>query len=284
MEPVHLLYVACGRADISVQALYAAYSALAYQGSLNLSIHIYTDDLAFFHPLTGHIALHEVTAETLRSWRGPGDYPFRIKIAAIADLAKNESAAKVLFADADTFFFAEMAPAYERTDKQNAVMHRKEYLISRHPTRQLQRFRDRMGKFRFRDSAVDLNSDMWNSGAIGLHASQFHLLETILAFIDTVSPHYKKQLVEQYAVSYYLQKNAQVHPCDDRLFHYWNQKAEYGKAISQRLERWRSLPLEAALQELRQNRIELPPYQPQHGWFRRLSDRILGEGRESGGV
>src|SRR5438552_4020922 len=187
MEPVHLLYVACGRADISVQALYAAYSALAYQGSLNLSIHIYTDDLASFHPLAGHIA-------------------------------------------------------------------------------------------------VDLNSDMWNSGAIGLHASQFHLLETILAFIDTVSPHYKKQLVEQYAVSYYLQKNAHVHPCDDRLFHYWNQKAEYGKAISQRLERWRSFPLEAALQELRQNRIELPPYQPQHGWFRRLSDRILGEGRESGGV
>ena len=147
-----------------------------------------------------------------------------------------------------------------------------------HPTGQLRRFRRRMGKFRFRGSAIDLNADMWNSGAIGLHPSQFHLLHTALAFIDAISPHYKKQLVEQYAVAYFLQKNAQVRPCDDVLFHYWAQKPEYQAAIEPRLEKWRSMPLAGALAELRAQRILLPPYHPRHGWVRRLSDRLLRRG------
>jgi hypothetical protein len=124
---------------------------------------------------------------------------------------------------------------------------------------------------------------MWNSGAIGLHPNQFHLLDTMLAFIDAVSPHYKKQLVEQYAVSYYLQKNARLHQCDDCLFHYWAQKAEYEKEIGPRLERWRNLPVDDALNELRHNRIELPPYQVKHGFWRSLTDRVFGGDTESAG-
>ena len=78
------------------------------------------------------------------------------------------------------------------------------------------------------------------------------------------------------AVAYYLQKNATVHPCDDVLFHYWAQKAEYQRAIETRLAAWQEKPLESALEELRRNPIVLPPYVPRHGWVRRLSDRIFG--------
>lgn len=274
----HLLYLACGHRNLRVQALYAAYSALAWKGDLALATHVYTDAAADFHPLAGHLQIHELSPQQVRSWRGPGDYPFRIKIAALAEAASEHADDRILFADSDTFFFAELAPAFARIGPASAVLQRKEYPVLTHSTGQLRRFRRNMGKFRFRGSAIDLNADMWNTGAIGLHPSQFHLLHTVLAFIDAISPHYKKQLVEQYAVAYFLQKNAQVRACDDVLFHYWAQKPGYQAAIEPRLDKWRSTPLPEALAELRAQRIILPPYRPQHGWVRRLSDRLLRRG------
>jgi hypothetical protein len=272
----HVVYLACAHRNVRVQALYAAYSALAWKGALELAVHVYTDAPAVFEPLAGGIQVHALGAEKLRAWRGPGRYPFRIKIAALAEAAREHPEGRVLFADSDTFFFAEFAPVFARIGVGSAVLHRKEYPVLTHPTGQLERFRRRMSKFVFRGSPIDLSADMWNSGAIGLHPSQFPLLHTVLAFIDTISPHYKKQLVEQYAVAYFLQKNAQLHACDDVLFHYWAQKAEYQQVIEQRLQAWKPMPLESALAELRENRIVLPPYQPQHGWVRRMSDRVLG--------
>jgi len=179
--------------------------------------------------------------------------------------------------DAKEVSSTELVDLYlSRIDEHNAVLHRREYSVLTYPTGQLRRFRQRMNRLQFRGSAIDLNADMWNSGAIGLHPSQFHLLQTVLGFIDVVSPRFKKQLVEQYAVAYYLQKNATVHPCDDVLFHYWAQKAEYQRAIETRLGDWKGKPLESALDDLRRNPIVLPPYIPRHGWVRRLSDRIFG--------
>jgi hypothetical protein len=272
----HLIYLACGHRNLHVQALYAAYSALAWKGPLDVSVHVYTDAPTAFQPLADRIVMHELGAEKVRAWRGPGNYPFRIKIAALAEAARECSEERVLFVDSDTFFFAESAPVFARIRPGSAVLHRKEYPVLSHPTGQLQRFRQRMAKFHFRGSSIDLNADMWNSGAIGLHPTQFHLLHTVLAFIDAISPHYRKQLVEQYAVAYFLQKNAQVHACDDVLFHYWAQKPEYQHKIEERLQRWKSMAVEEALAELRAERIVLPPYQPRHGWVRRLSDRVLG--------
>jgi hypothetical protein len=271
----HLIYLACGPRSLHVQALYAAYSALAWKGALDLQAHIYTDAADFFQPLIDHIQVHELTAEKVRAWRGPGNYSFRIKIAALAEATRVHAEERILFADSDTFFFADLTPVFARIGPGNAVLHRKEYAVVTHPTGQLQRFRKRMGKFHFRGSAIDLNADMWNSGAIGLHPAQFHLLHTVLAFIDAISSQYKKQLVEQYAVAYFLQKNARLHACEDVLFHYWAQKTEYQHLIEPRLQRWKSMPLDEALAELRADRIVLPPYQPRHGWVRRLSDRVL---------
>ena len=271
----HLIYLACGPRNVQVQALYAAYSALAWEGALKVQVHVYSDAPTVFQQLAGRIHVYELSAERVRVWRGPGNYPFRIKIAALEEAARAHAEERVLFADSDTFFFADFAAVFARIGPASAVLHCKEYGVLSHSTGQLQRFRKRMGKFHFRGSTIDLDADMWNSGAIGLHPSQFHLLHTVLAFIDAISPHYKKQLVEQYAVAYFLQKNAQVHACNDVLFHYWNQKAEYQREMEPRLKRWESMPVEDALAELRGQRIVLPPYQPQHGWVRRLSNRVL---------
>jgi hypothetical protein len=182
---------------------------------------------------------------------------------------------KLLFVDSDTFFTADFGGIFENIAPEHSVLQVREYGVRTHPTGQLARFRKQMRKRLFRGSAVDLDADMWNSGVIGLHPRNFHLLRTMLAFIDAISPHYRKQLLEQYAVSYYLQKNTNVHACGDVLVHYWQQKSEYQRAIEPRLARWRDMNLEAALEELRAGPILLPPFARRHGWVRRMRDRVI---------
>src|SRR5437868_9355670 len=169
MDSVHLMYLSVGSRDIAVQALYAAYSALAHRGSLAVTVHVYTDMTEVFEPLRPRVQIHELTAETIRAWRGPGNYPFRMKIAALAEMARSFPDERIFFADSDTFFVGELAPLFGRIDEHNAVLHRREYSVLTCPTGQLRRFRRRMSRMQFRGSAIDLDAEMWNSGAIGLH-------------------------------------------------------------------------------------------------------------------
>ena len=122
----HLIYLACGHRNVRVQALYAAYSALAWKGEQELAVHLYTDVPADFQPLAAHLQVHELSAETLRSWRGPGDYPFRIKIAALAEAASEHADDRLLFADSDTFFFGAIPPVFARIGPGSAVLQRRE--------------------------------------------------------------------------------------------------------------------------------------------------------------
>jgi hypothetical protein len=259
---------------LAVQALYACYSALAYKGSLELSIHVYSDRAHDFAPLRKHVDIKQVTEGTIRRWRGPSDYPYRMKIAALEDLGQQFPDHKLLFDDSDTFFVSNLSGVFERIGEHDSVLHVREYPVRTHATGQLVRFRKQMAKRSFRGGAVDLDADMWNSGAIGLHPRNFYLLKTMLAFIDAIAPHYKKQLLEQYAVSYYLQKNTAVHPCDDALFHYWQQKREYQRVIEAKLSQWKGMELQVALEELRKERIVLPPFVRRHGWVRRMRDKV----------
>jgi hypothetical protein len=271
-----LLYLAIGSRDLAAQALYACYSALAYRPADNVDMHVFTDCPSAFDPLREYLQVQEVSGATLARWQGQQRYPYRMKVAALEDMAERFPADKLLFADSDTFFTADFAPICDHIGPVDSVLQAREYPVRTHATGQLLRFRKQMGKRLFRGSAIDLDADMWNSGAIGLHPRNFHLLRTVLAFIDSVSPHYRKQLLEQYAVSYYLQKNTTVHPCGDVLVHYWQQKSQYQQAMQPMLARWKDMKLDAALQELRGNRITLPPFVRRHGWVRRTRDRFLG--------
>jgi hypothetical protein len=116
---------------------------------------------------------------------------------------------------------------------------------------------------------------MWNSGVIGLNASQTPLLREMLAGIDRVSPHFRKGLVEQFFVSYHLQRNSDIVACDRQIVHYWAQKNEYEAAIRKRIDRWHSLTLELACEELRTEPLLLPPPQPKKkNLLRRLWERV----------
>jgi hypothetical protein len=257
--PTRLVLQAYGSDDVREEALYAAWSALAWQGDAALAVHVYTDAPAAFAPLAASLALRPLSPEDIRRWRGPCDFTHRLKAEMIREVARLHPSDPLLYLDADVFFVSPVAPVLGRIGPGAAVMHEREYNVAERDTPQLRKFRRRMTPLRFRGEPVDLTRDMWNAGALGLHPAQFDVLDAWLEFIDALYPSVPAGLVEQYGASLLVQRRARVSPCADAVFHYWFQKEEYGAAIRGELAVLRERPLADALAHLRAHRLALPP-------------------------
>ncbi|MGB8932534.1 MAG: hypothetical protein WCC48_14925 [Anaeromyxobacteraceae bacterium] len=262
MPGAHLVYLASGRDEFLAQALYSAWTALAWKGSLPLRIHVYTDRPGYFAALAPAVEPVLLDAGRTRDWRGPWDFVYRMKAKVVEDVARRFPDEPVLFADADTFWLGDLGQAFARIGERSAVMHLREYHAGTHGSPQMLKFRRRMGRARFRGQPIDVQAWMWNSGALGLHPSHFPLLADWIAFMDEVHPANRKPIVEQFSIGWLLQRRLDlVSPCDDVLFHYFDDKDRHLAAIGERLPRLQQLPREEALAWLRAEplRIEGAP-------------------------
>jgi hypothetical protein len=264
-----------GLESCRVQALYAAWSVLAHGEGLPLTVHVYTDDPAFFAPLAAAgVELRMLSAEDIRRWKGPCRFVHRVKIEMIREMAALHPEDRLLYLDADVFAVAPLAAVFSRIGPGAAVMHEREYSVATRDTDQIRRFRRGLGRLAFRGAPVDLQGDMWNAGAVGVDPAQFPLLDRWLEFVDTLYPRYSRGIVEQYGIALLLQRATTLTPCTDEVFHYWFQKDEYVEAIGRELEVLRSRPFADAAAHLRANRLALPP--PERRRHRlTLRDRIV---------
>ncbi|HET7752595.1 MAG TPA: hypothetical protein VFK85_01690 [Anaeromyxobacteraceae bacterium] len=276
MKPLQVVYQAYGLPEIRIEALYAAWSALAHAGDSPLVVHVYTDEPAVFRGLDSRIEVHALAPERIREWRGPCDFTHRLKAMMIQDLATRRPTEPLLYLDGDTFFVGPLAGIRERIGPGRAVMHEREYSVAASQTGQMKKFRAHMGPLSFDGGPIDLDGDMWNAGAIGLDPEQFPLVGRWISFVDEVYPHYRHGLVEQYAVSLILQRAAKLAACDDLVFHYWFQKDEYDAAIRADLDRIAAMPFEDALAYVRANRIALPPPAKKRSERKGFWARLLG--------
>lgn len=259
MGRVHIATQAYGSEEIRVQALYAAWSALAWRGDRDVAVHVYTDAPEEFAPLAAAIDVCPMSPARIAEWRGPVDFVHRLKAAMVQDVVRRFPAEPLLYVDADVFFTRPVDEVFSRIGPGRGVLHLKEYEVATSDKPQMRKFRRALSRLTFRGKPIDLTAAMWNAGAMGMDPAQFGIVQDWLAFIDEVYPHYRRGLVEQYSCGYFLQKATTVSPCDDVLFHYWYQKEDYVAAIRAELEVLRARPLEEALAHLRDHRLALPP-------------------------
>jgi hypothetical protein len=255
---LRLVTLAYGGEPVRTQALYCAWSALAWAEGLPLSVHVYTDEPAAYAALEGRIAVEPVTMDRVRAWRGPDDFVHRQKTELVRDVAARFPGDPLLYVDSDTFFTGPVARAAERIAPGRSVLHVREFPVATHPTSQLKKFRREMKDVTFRGAPVDLRCDMWNAGALGLDPAQFGLLAEWLELIDAVYPRVQRFFVEQFAISLLLQRETTVAAVDDVLFHYWFQKDEYTEELRRALRAMAALPPAQADERLRTSPIRLP--------------------------
>jgi len=250
--------LAHGRDDVRAQALYSAWSTLAWAGELPLALHVYTDAPELFAPLGPAVTTRRVDAEEIRAWRGPHDFVFRTKPLLFADMVARFPAEPILYLDADTFFVAPVATVAARISAASSVMHLRERNVATDPGSQMRKFRRDVSRVMVRGKPADISCDMWNAGVIGMDPTRFGLVPDWLELVDALYPATRRWVVEQYGIALLLQRAGQLQACDDAIFHYWFQKGGYTAAIERELAVLRTLPPAEALARVRAGRLALP--------------------------
>jgi hypothetical protein len=234
-------------------------SALAHAGDAPVAVHVVTDAPEAFAPIAPRIQIDPATAADVARWRGADGFHLRAKPAVFREVARRFPSDALLLVDADTFFVGDVGRAFARIGAGAAVLWEREYAVATSDLAVMHRFRRRLRRARFRGAPIDPGVDMWNSGAVGLAPAQLPLVDEWLAFIDEVYPPTRRWILEQFAISWVLQRaGVAVSPCDDVLVHYWFDKAGHAAAVEDALARTEALPLDAALAWIRAHPIDLP--------------------------
>lgn len=267
MEAVQGVIVAYGgHPNLRSQANYALLSAMAFGGDPPPTFTIYTDSPEWFASFTSWTRVEPLDAPRIATLTGGSGDPYHLKLAAIRDAAMRSPQTPVLFCDADTFFTAPYSPLAQRLHAADRVMHRREYAIATHPTSQMRKFRRALRHAGLQETLSGLF--MWNSGVIGLPAGSAHVVDEALAILQRLAPHTKKKyLAEQFSISLAMQTGATVATADDFVFHYWYQKAEYTRAIQQRLDAWRDWSIADKIAALRAQPLALPYRRQKLHWW-----------------
>jgi hypothetical protein len=233
-----LVYQAYGRSDIVQQVLFSVVSLKShYSGKFPFEIEIYTDrksDLEDFFQNEAQIRLIEFTNQDLQKWRGEIQFVHRVKLEILKAASAEGSA--VVYLDGDTYFKANPDPLFRQISDSVSLMHLRESSLAEGfdlLTRKIAKFVKRKS---FQTKTETLNippeTEMWNAGVIGVSAQNTKWFQPMIDLTDVLYSKYQKHVMEQLAVSYYLNRETEVLPAESLIHHYWDQKPEFDLAIA----------------------------------------------------
>jgi hypothetical protein len=217
---LYLCFGGGGYPDELIHAVLAARHTLGAERD-RYRIVVYTDDGLPFRDLPVHV--ETVSRDTLAQWAGPFDHMFRRKAVAIREAMK-ASQGELLYCDTDTYFLKHPGRVFDRIGPGRSVMHAKEgtpasvraedlsAVLTRHT------FTTRAGE-RWQ---VSPETPILNAGVIGLHETDFPLVDEVIHLIDQICPHLPAYFgTEQFSFSACLSERTQVSTSDDVIHHYW---------------------------------------------------------------
>jgi hypothetical protein len=237
IKPETIMYFCYGPQPLYDQTIYSILSLLHVTAvsSLNARVVVYCDRPDAFVKLP--VETIEVDQRQLDAWLGGSDYIHRRKTCAIID-ALQRFAGKVMFLDSDTYWIGSPETIFRRIGPDRACFHLKEgYLRSTGTpfdnalTRQLESHRYRIGSDALVE--VDRTTIMWNTGVVGVDASNLGLMNDALALSDEIWDEadpdgaYGKKIhhAEQFAMGYAF-RNCRLSEADDAVYHYWPSAAK----------------------------------------------------------
>ena len=246
----NLVYYVYGADQYVRQTLFSIMSALRFEASTNRPwrIIIYTDNPDPYRDLNA--TLEYLDADRMREWAGPANFGHRRKIFALQHSLETYGPSVLL--DCDTYFRKSPRRLFARMGPGNIIMHLCEARFDRlsHPDAVALAQGLCSAPFSVCDQlyGFTMKSLMWNSGVVGLHTADAHLIEQVICLSDAI---YQRSLTpssgkpaawcalsEQVAWSRVLAGAARVRECGDIVFHYWlhDLRTPFQKVLAERLE------------------------------------------------
>jgi hypothetical protein len=265
-----LVYQAYGVTDVMRQTTFSIVTLLGQlKESKALRVVVYTDKPEFFYDFfKGESRIHfeVVSLEQIKKWRGAIDFVHRVKIEILKD-ASNKFSGPLFYADGDTYFLESPRALFMQVSDQISLMHIPESALDKGKdpiSKKMNRFvKKNVFKVDSKDVKIESSTVMWNAGVIGVSESNKKFFDQIVQLTDEMHSRYPKHVNEQLAVSFVLQKNTRVLAANEVIYHYWNQKDEYQRAIDVFLAKNNTLA--AAIGSLKLFQYPAPPKRKARG-------------------
>ncbi len=231
-EPTRLLYFCYGAPAIYDQAIYSILSLLHVAGGIQADCRVvaYCDRPEAFAALPVDVV--PLDAATLDGWLGDSDYLHRRKTCAIID-ALERFGGRVIFIDSDTWFRRSPAPIFRRVGPGRACFHLCEGLVHATGTPTDMALARQLAAHDYRLPSgtpvrIDRRTRMWNTGVVGVDASDIGRVRDALALSDAIwadadpAGAYGKKIhhAEQFAMGYAF-RDCRLSEAADCVYHYW---------------------------------------------------------------
>lgn len=235
-----VVYQAYGRLDIVQQALFSIVSLCRFfPNGIPFEIQIFSDQSALLRSFFGdtpNIRVVAIQSEQIQKWRGAIDFVHRVKLE-ILKTATHGSPNDLVYLDGDTIFKASPVDLFKTINDRVSLMHLRESTLGE-PGDPLTK---KIGKFVKGKSflvggkpiEIPPSTAMWNAGVIGVSKKNTLLFDSMIELTDRLYGQYQKHVMEQLAVSFFLQSVGEVCPSDSVVLHYWPQKEDYDRAIQE---------------------------------------------------
>ncbi len=243
-----VVYQAYGRWDIIHQAQFSIVSLCRhFPEGLPFEIQVFTDqsaELRSFFADYKNVKIVAIKAEQIQKWRGAIDFVHRVKLEILKQAVQG-SPNDLVYLDGDTVFKSSPVELFKQINDRVSLMHLRESTLGEPGdplTKKIGKF-VRNKKFAVGSSQVELpmTTAMWNAGVIGISKKNTLLLDSMIAMTDCLYSQYQKHVMEQLAVSYYLQTAGEVRASDQVILHYWAQKEDFDQSIQEFLTKYTSL-------------------------------------------
>jgi hypothetical protein len=165
-----------------------------------------------------------VSSSTLEEWKGPARFHHRCKVMALKCVL-GERGGKCILVDSDTYFVRPPEGLFARIGPGRAVMH----MVEGRLADSTHAFNHRLGAI-LQDAGPGENRSIaltrgpatvqWNSGVVGLDASDRPLLDEVLELVDYFLQTINVPVLEQLAFSIVLAGRTRLRPARDVIFHY----------------------------------------------------------------
>lgn len=227
------LYLALGEYYVKQAVLSLVSLLLVYGRSrLGFNIIVFTDMPERFDWLKAWLPLDArlLTRDQIPELSGPHGFLLRAKIAVMAQI-HDETCGNLLFIDTDTILRGRLENIFRGVASGECFLHKMEWPL--HKGRKLHpELCPRDLDFTLASGTqiqIDGETEMWNSGVVGIPATAGALLRDALELCDRFYDVFPGWHVEQFSISIVLQKTRKLHGCRREVFHYWHNKPIFNK-------------------------------------------------------
>jgi hypothetical protein len=243
-----ILYIAYGPRHLHKQVILSIltlYDFLNKEGEFErINLIVYTDDKEIFEKNLGGININFeiITPQMIQDYIGIFNHIHRLKISVIRHCFQTYKS-NILYVDGDTYFLKSPSVLISKITDDTSIFHVKEFEliegVTSYPAKAIglgydplnflrsviKKNNSRLGENEYQ---IDLNTQMWNAGVLGISVNNGRLLDDILRLTDQISKKSSYFLAEQFAFSHILGKKTTLIPSDEFIYHYWPPELKEG--------------------------------------------------------